>query len=95
LCDPAKRKTYDSKRKAKEIHLKRRHDADAKTKKFRDDLEERERQHKRQKQQNQENIELQKEINRLREEGLRKIHEEKERHEQEALEVRIKSKKSN
>lgn len=88
LADPVQRKAYDAKLAARKLHKKRKAAQDATTRSLRDALEAREREAKRQKREGEEEqIDLNKEIQRLREEGLRKLEEEKQRREKQAAEV--------
>jgi DnaJ-class molecular chaperone len=50
LCDPARRKTYDAKQKAKKMQQKRKAESSEESKRYREKLDEREREYKRQKQ---------------------------------------------
>jgi len=79
LIRSSQKKSLRFEKKAQAVHFKRRVEADVQTKRFRDNLEERERAVKRQKQEKESALELQKEVARLREEGLQKIAEEKEK----------------
>jgi len=76
ITDPARRKNYDAKQKAKQMQQKRKADASEETKKFRDKLDERINDQKRQKK-NEDDAKLRKseEVVSARDQAMRRINE--------------------
>jgi len=76
LTDPAKRKNYDAKQKARQMQQKRKAEATEETKKFRDKLDEKINEQKRQKK-NEDDMKIRKseEVVSAREEAMRRINE--------------------